>query len=86
MTLNKAHLSDEILQKMTANNPMLGLVSVDVHTNFGQILTIYSQDIKWKPFIHGITERRNLGMTEVQGESSIDPLFQSMAITSFTVA
>ena len=76
------------MQKTTGNNPKLGLVNVDVHTKFGQILSIRSQDIEWKPHIHGITESRNNGitdsrkdgMTEGQGESSIAPLFQSGAI------
>ena len=65
---------------MTGNNPKLGLVNVDVHTKFGQILSIRSQDIEWKPHIHGITDSRKDGMTEGQGESSIAPLFQSGAI------
>ena len=30
------------------NNPKLDLVNVDVHTKFGQILSIRSQDIEWK--------------------------------------
>ena len=33
---------------MTGNNPKLDLVSVDVHTKFGQILSICSQDIERK--------------------------------------
>ena len=33
---------------MTGNNPKLGLVNVDVHKQFGQILLIHSQDIEWK--------------------------------------
>ena len=33
---------------MTGNNPNLDLVNVDVHTNFGQILSNCSQDIEWK--------------------------------------
>ena len=33
---------------MTDNNPKLDLVNVDVHTKFGQILSIYSQDIERK--------------------------------------
>ena len=33
---------------MTGNNPKLDLVNIDVHTNFGQILSIGSQDIEWK--------------------------------------
>ena len=34
--------------KMMGNNPKLDLVDVGVHTKFGQILSIRSQDIKWK--------------------------------------
>ena len=33
---------------MTGNNPKLDLVNVDVHTKFGQILSIHSQYIEWK--------------------------------------
>ena len=33
---------------MTANNPKLDLVNVNVHTKFGQILSIESQDIERK--------------------------------------
>ena len=33
---------------MTGNNPKLDLVNVDVHTKFGQILSICSQDIERK--------------------------------------
>ena len=34
---------------MTGNYPKLGLVDVDVHTKFGQIMSIHSQDIELKP-------------------------------------
>ena len=61
---------------MTGNNPKLDHDNVDVHTKFGQILSIYSQDIEWKQNVHGMTEPRN------DGESSIAPLFQSGAITT----
>ena len=37
-----------IWRKMTGNNPKLDLVDVDVHTKFGQILSIRSQDIEPK--------------------------------------
>ena len=37
-----------MMRKMTGNNPKLDLVNVDVHTKFGQILSIGSQDIEWK--------------------------------------
>ena len=40
--------SVKIWQKMTGNDPMLDLVNVDVHTKFGQILSIRSQDIERK--------------------------------------
>ena len=33
---------------MTRNNAKLDLVNVDVHTKFGQILFIHSQDIERK--------------------------------------
>ena len=33
---------------MTGNNPKLDLVNVDVHTKFGQILSIGSHDIEGK--------------------------------------
>ena len=35
LTSIKGRKSIKILQKMTGNNPKLGLVNVDVHTNFG---------------------------------------------------
>ena len=38
----------KILQKMTGNNPKLDLVNDDMHTKFGQILSIRSQDIERK--------------------------------------
>ena len=40
--------SVKILRKMTGNNPQLNHVNVDVHTKFGQILSIPSQDIERK--------------------------------------
>ena len=40
--------SVKILRKMTGNSPKLDLVNVDVHTKFGQILSIRSQDIEQK--------------------------------------
>ena len=42
----KGHNSVKILLKMTSNNPKLDLVNVDVHTKFGQILSIRFQDIE----------------------------------------
>ena len=43
-------------KKKTCNDPKLCLVIVYEYTNFRQILSILSQDIEWKPNIHGITE------------------------------
>ena len=40
--------SVKILRKMTGNNPKPDLVNVDVHTKFGQTLSICSQDIERK--------------------------------------
>ena len=48
LTSIKGHNSVKILPKMTGNNPKLDLVNVDVHTKFGQILSIRSQDIERK--------------------------------------
>ena len=47
MSINGSN-SVKILQKMTGNNPKLDLVNVDVHTKFGQIMSICSQDIERK--------------------------------------
>ena len=44
----KGRNSVKILRKMTGNNPKLDLVYVDVHTKFGQILSIRYQDIERK--------------------------------------
>ena len=48
LTSIKGRNSVKILRKMTGNNPELDLVNVDVHTEFGQILSIGSQDIERK--------------------------------------
>ena len=48
LTSIKGHNSIKILRKMTGNNPKLDLVNADVHTKFGQILSIRSQDIERK--------------------------------------
>ena len=48
LTLIKCRNSVKILRKMVGNNPKQDLVNVDVHTEFGQILSICSQDIDRK--------------------------------------
>ena len=45
LTSIKGCNSVKILRKMTGNNPKLDLVNDDVHTKFGWILSILSQDI-----------------------------------------
>ena len=44
----KGRNSVKILQEMTGNNPKLDFVDVDVHTKFGQILSICSRNIERK--------------------------------------
>ena len=48
LTSIKGRNSVKILRKMMGNNPKLDLVNVDVHTKFGWILSIRSQDIERK--------------------------------------
>ena len=48
LTSIKGRNSVKILRKMTGNNPRLDLVNDDVHTKFGRILSIRSQDIERK--------------------------------------
>ena len=42
LTSIKGHNCVKTLRKMTGNNPKLDLNNVDVHINFGQILSICS--------------------------------------------
>ena len=48
LTSIKGCNSVKILQKKMGNNPKPDLVNVDMHTNFGQILSIRSQDSERK--------------------------------------
>ena len=48
LTSIKGRNSVKILRKMTGNIPKLDLVNDDVHTKFGRILSISSQDIERK--------------------------------------
>ena len=48
LTSIKGRNSVKILRKMTGNNPKLDLDNVDVHTKYGQILSICSPDIERK--------------------------------------
>ena len=48
LTSIKGRNSFKILRKITGNDLKLDLVNVDVHTKFGQILSIRSQDIERK--------------------------------------
>ena len=48
LTSIKGHYSVANLQKMTLYNPNLDLIKVNVHTKFGLILSIGSQDVERK--------------------------------------
>ena len=48
LTSIKGCKSVKILRKITGNNPKLDHVYVDVHTKFGRILSMCSQDIERK--------------------------------------
>ena len=48
LTAIKGHNSVKILRQIKGNKPKLDLNNVDVHINFGQILSICSQDIERK--------------------------------------
>ena len=48
LTSIKGRNSIKILRKMMGNDPKLDLVNVDVHTKFGRILSICSQDTERK--------------------------------------
>ena len=48
LTSIKGRNSVKILRKMTSNDPKLDLVNDDMHTKFGRILSIRSQDIERK--------------------------------------
>ena len=48
LTSIKGRNSVKIFRKMTDNNPKVDLVNVNVHTKFGHILSIQSQDIERK--------------------------------------
>ena len=48
LTSIKGRNSVKIFWKMKGNNPKLDLVNVDMHTKFGRILSICSQDIERK--------------------------------------
>ena len=48
LTSIKGRNALKIYRKTTGNNPKLDIVNVDVHTKFGQILSIHSHDIERK--------------------------------------
>ena len=56
LTSIKGRNSVKILRKMTVNNPKLDHVNVDVHTKYGQILSICFQDIERKQNTDGKTK------------------------------
>ena len=60
LTSIKGHNSVKILRKMTGNNPKLDIVNDDVHTKFGRILSIRSQDIERKEILTSIKGRNSV--------------------------
>ena len=48
LVIIKGHNCVVYLQKLTCNNPNLDLVNVNAYAKFGQILSIFSQDIEQK--------------------------------------
>ena len=56
----KGNNSVKILRKMTGNNPKLDLVNDDVHTKFGPILSIRSQDIDGNEILMSIKGRNSV--------------------------
>ena len=70
----KGHNYVANLRKMTLYNPNVDLVTDNVYTIFGLILSIHSQDIEQKPNYDRMTERER--EDDGQGESR---LFQSGA-------
>ena len=71
---------------MMGNNPKLDLVNVDVHTKYGQILSICSQDIERKQksdVNQGLLLHQNLaknyGQLELSEDLTIAPLLSFFA-------
>ena len=65
LTSIKGRIAVKIWLKMTGNKPKLDLVNFDVHTKFGKILSIRSQDIERKQN-SGINEGSSKGITLLQ--------------------
>ena len=59
--------------KMMCNNPNLDLVNINAYTNFGQILSICSQDIEQKQNYDKPTNGRTNGRNDRQPKSYIPP-------------
>ena len=75
LTTIKGQNSVKILQKMIGNNPKLDLVNVDVHTKFGQILSIHTQYIKWKLYSdinQGLLLRQNFAKKMTGNNAKLD--------------
>ena len=77
LTSIKGCNSVKILRKIMGNNPKLDLVNVDVHTKFGQILSIRSQDIEREQNSY-VNKRGNEILKLIKGRNSIK-ILQKMA-------
>ena len=65
---------------MYSNNPSLDFVNINAYREFGEIVSIYSEDIERKRNYDGRTDERTDGMTNNLNPAH-SPLFQSGAIT-----
>ena len=54
----------QMRKKMWFNNPNLDLVNINAYTKFGEILSVYSEDIERKRNYDGRTDERTDGMTD----------------------
>ena len=72
LTSVKGHNSVTNVPKMMHNNPNVDLVNINAYIEFGEILSICSQDIEQKQIMMG-TE----GWNDGQPKPSIDPFFKA---------
>ena len=62
--LSRNEIRASIVQEMMGNNLNLDVFNIIVYTKFGKILSIYSQDIEWKPNYDGVNDRTTEWRTE----------------------
>ena len=86
LTITKCHNCVVNLWKLTCNHPNLDLVNINAYTKFGQIQSIYSQDIEQKQNFDQIpsicsqdTERKQI-LTITKSHNSVVNLRKLMCI------